>query len=149
MSVTLEQLNTAIADTLRTVSALKGGVQDIDELSEGIQDWPLAQVYWERYVPDTRAENNERTTFGAGVRVAGATFHIDGFVAKANHLGQNMLAVVQVADAVIAKLDAQRTKPYFGLTGIQGFRWTMERATFPYADQTFRGFRVVLDLVVF
>jgi hypothetical protein len=146
-SVSLEDINTAIADTMREITGVV--VQDFDELTEGINDWPLIQVYWERYVPDRRADNNERSTFGAGVRVSQATFHIDVFAKPRAHIGEDVTKLLTVMGWVIDKLNEQQRAPYFGLSGIKGYAWNAERVTFQYAQQQFSGGRVVLDVAVY
>lgn len=147
-SITIAQINTAVVETLGTAQGVTF-TQDADELTEGMQDVPTLQVYWENLTSDARADNADRSTFSKGVIVTRLTFHADVLVRPRAHIGEDMAATIALASAVNDVLEAQTQKPYFGLAGIQAFTYTAERVTFDYGKVSYAGTRFILTLTVF
>lgn len=156
--ITIAQINTAIATTLaaaegiaRTQDGADDGSSDdanLTPLSEGMNDTPTLQVYLESGLADASNEV-DRTTFRAGVRQTELVFHADVFGKQRAHIGEDMALIIQLTSAVWDILEAQDVKPYFGLEGIQAFRWTMQRVTFNYASTDYMGARFVITVRVF
>jgi len=154
-TVNLSQLNTAIVTTMEelVVAGVVNKVEDISELSEGIQDQPMMQVYWQSIVNDVSG-STDRTTFRGGVRQQDIVFHVDIYAQQRAHIGEDMSAMLTVVDAVIDKLEEQNIKPYFGLTEdairpIKAFSWQGDRAEFRYGDYQYVGARFTLSFRVF
>lgn len=147
MAITIAQINTAIKNTLDNMASLAAS-QDYNELSEGIVDWPMLQVYWQSTDGDDRS-GIQQTTFRGGVRRKHFVFHADVFAAQRAHLDQDMTAVLTAAEELTTLLEAQDTLPYFGLAGIRAYRWTVTRVNIVDGDSTFPGVRGVIELWVF
>lgn len=147
-NITIAQINTALVATLGTAEQLTFK-QDADALTEGMQDLPTLQVYWENLTSDALANNADRSTFGKGVIVTRLTFHADVYVRQRSHIGEDMAAVLELASTVNDVLEAQTSKPYFGLEGIQAFAYTAERVTFDYGKAAYAGIRFILTITVY
>lgn len=157
MAISIGQIVTAIATTLETATVLVSGtgvVQDANasELSEGIQDRNTLQVYPEEGRTDTTG-NTDRTGFRGGVRVTEITIHCDYYARQRSHIGEDMKALLDGADSIISVLEAQNTKPYFGLDGIKAFAWTWTRILFEYGQGNnsvkYVGVRFIFKITVF
>lgn len=156
-NITIAQISTAIALTLgeaegivRTQDGANDGEAENDTtpLSEGMNDTPTLQVYLESGLTDASNEV-DRTTFRAGVRQTELVFHADVFGKQRAHIGEDIALCTTLASALWDILEQQQVKPYFGLDGIQAFRWTMQRVVFTYATVDYAGLRFVLTVRVF
>lgn len=154
-SITLRQINTALTTAFADVATITGGlgvIQDLDEFTEAINDTPLLQIYPESLSQDVSG-NTDRTTFGAHTRQTEAVFHLDYYARRRSHIDEDVVGAIDGADAMIAILEAQDVKPYFGLAGIKAFSWSGQRVMFSYGSQDssilFAGFRIVLTLRIF
>jgi hypothetical protein len=74
------------------------------------------------------------TTFRTGVQQVEMTYYADLFARQRSHIGDDMTVLYSVMQAVRETLEGETVKPYFGLAGIQAFRWSAERVTFEYGD---------------
>jgi hypothetical protein len=151
--ITIAQICTAIAGALRDVPEIVR-VQDAaqvsieDGMSEAIADLPTAQVYWQ--TSETSAGfDSDRATFTAGVRVTQMLFHIDVYVRQRAQLNEDAAETLRIAEVVQTALEAQRTKPLFGLAGVQAFRWSAERVVFEYGQVGYAGVRFAVTVWVF
>lgn len=149
MSITLAQILDAIEATLAAAPTLARSMS-YDELTEGINDTPLLQVYPDSGNQDP-AGNTDRTTFKAGVRQTVLTINCDYYAQQRKHIGEDMAALVDGIDAMTNIFEAQDTKPYFGLDGIRAFSWSWQRVTFEYGDPNigYVGARFTLTIRVF
>lgn len=149
MSITTGQILDAIEATLSTAPTLARSMT-YDELTEGISDTPLLQVYPEAGDQDPSG-NSDRTTFKAGVRQTNLTINCDYYAQQRKHIGEDMAALVDGIDAMTTIFEAQDTKPYFGLDGIKAFHWSWQRVTFDYGDAAINyvGARFTLTIRVF
>jgi hypothetical protein len=145
MAITYAQINDAIEDKLGAALGLARS-QTYDELTDGMTDTPTLQVYWQRDNTDP-----SMTTFRTGVQQVEMTFHADLFARQRSHIGEDMKVLYEVMQEVREMLEAETTKPYFDLEGIQAFSWTSERVTFEYGDpsQPYVGVRYMLTVRVF
>lgn len=133
MAVTLAQMNTAIETTLATAAGLTFS-QDFNELTEGMQDTPTLQVYWAGHRVDPTSQAAQRS-FGAAVREKSFTFHADLYAQQRAHIGEDMAALLPVADAIETVLETQQTRPYFGLAEIKAIEdWEARLIIFEYGD---------------
>ena len=126
--VTLAEVCDAIEDTLDAATTLVAS-QSYDGLTEDVHDYPLLQVYPQRgeCMPGQQVE---RQTFQAGIRVTDYVIHADYYAKPVSHAAEAMEAVVDGVDAIETILEAQNTKPYFGMVGIQAYRWEWSRVVF-------------------
>jgi hypothetical protein len=149
MAITLAQVVDAIETTLGAAVTVARS-ESYDELTEGIHDLPMLQVYPEAGSQDP-AGGTERTSFQAGVRQTEFTIHADYYARQRRDIGEDMNALVAGIDALQDVLEAQDTKPYFGLDGIRGFRWSWNRVVFVYGDPQmgYVGARFVVVVRVF
>ena len=149
MSITIAQICDAIASTLSAATTTPR-TQSYDELTEGVNDVPMLQVYPENGNQDPSG-NTDRTTFKAGVRQTMLTIHADYYAHQRVHIGEDMAALVSGIDALTDIFEAQDTKPYFGLEGIQAFSWSWQRVTFQYGDPQYSyvGARFIINVRVF
>lgn len=149
MSITTAQILDAIEATLSVAPTLARSMS-YDELTEGINDTPLLQVYPESGDQDP-AGNTDRTTFKAGVRQTNLTINCDYYAQQRKHIGEDMAALVDGIDAMTTIFEAQDTKPYFGLDGIKAFHWAWQHVTFEYGEASIKyvGARFTLTLRVF
>lgn len=149
MNVTLTQMCDAVRDELKQADKVKRAMS-VADFKESIPDVALLQVYPESG-ETAMYSGTDRTTFRAGVRHSQAIIHVDCYARVRSQIGQDMKAAVELADAVINRLEQQRVSPYFGLQGLKAFRWTWERVTFTYGDPEtkFAGIRFVLSFDVY
>ena len=147
MAITIAQMADALTTTLGAAATV-ARAESYDELTEGIHDYPMLQVYWQGTANDVSG-NDDRTTYRGGVRQKEYTFYCDYYARPRSELAEDNAAVTNGADALEAVLEVQNTKPYFGLAGIKAFRWTGERVAFDYGGTLYAGCRYVLTLRVF
>lgn len=147
MAISLEELCDALETTLATVAKIDV-TQSFDELSDGIHDRFLLQVYPNSGNADAMGRT-DRATFKGGRRVTMHTIHCDIHVGPASDIGQDMGDTVNVIDEVWNKLEEQDEKPYFGEDGIQSWSWRYNYATFQYANYQTRGVRFYIDVWTF
>lgn len=131
-SVTLGQILTAIETTLSAAPTLARSM-NYNELSEGVPDMPMLEVYPESGTQDPSG-GTDRTTFKAGVRQTELIVVCDYYAQARAHLAEDMAKLVDGIDAMTDIFEAQDTKPYFGLEGIKAFSWQWRRVTFVRGD---------------
>ena len=150
MSITIAQICNAVESTLGAAATVKRS-QSYDGLTEGMQDFPTLQIYPEAGNQDPGGGNTDRTTFKAGVRQTELIVHADYYARQRSHLGEDMAAIVNGWDAITNELEKQDSKPYFGLDGLQAFKWTAQRVIFEYGDPKVRytGVRFVITFRIF
>ena len=145
--ITYAQICDAVKTTLAPAITY---VQSYNELTEGMADTPRLQVY-----PQSGSSNppqqTDRTTFQAVVRQQEITVYADLYASPRNEIGEDMAILLPLLDAVVTELEKQDTKPYFGLTGLKGWNWRWDRATFQYNDplQLYVGARFIFTFRVF
>jgi hypothetical protein len=149
MSITLAQICNAVETTLATATGLTY-TQSYNELEEGMNDTPTLQVYWNGLNQDPGG-TADRSTFRAGRRQTEIEIYCDLYATTRNEIGENMAALLPLIDAIQDVMEAQDAKPYFGLNGLQAFRWSAQRVTFQYTDplRLYVGARFILTFRVF
>jgi len=150
MNVTQTQIADALKDTLSLSETVKRSMTPAD-MKESIPDLPLLQIYPQSVRGASGSSQNDRNTFRGGVREQEQVWHVDAYARQRSYIGEDMAAVLTLTDAVIVVFERQQVKPYFGLAGIQGFRWQGERVTFVYGDPETKyvGVRFTLTLTLF
>jgi len=156
VTVTLHQICDAIETTLSTAAGLAVS-ETFDELTEGIHDRALLQVYPESCSVDAAvgiASHNDRTTSQRGVAVTEFVFHADVYAQQRTSIGEDMAALVPLIDAITVRLEAQKRSPLFGLTvggiaPIKSFKWSWSRVVFEYAEAKYMGARFVITVRIF
>lgn len=148
--VTYSSLVYAVADTLRNaITDLM--VQPYDQITEGIPQTPLLQVYPDNANVDD-VGSNDRASFGAQIRRTHFVVFADGFARPRSHLGEDLKAQMEMIERFDARLIEQTDAPLFGLPAIQSFHWKWQRATFPIGEGPSRieyaGCRFTIDLWV-
>lgn len=144
MAITLAQIVDAIEDTLDEATTLVRS-QSYDELTEGIHDLPLLQVYPETQTGVSVGAETDRMTFGGAggeedtpARDKEYIIHADYYARQRSHIGEDMAALVNGIDAMENVLEAVNVKPYFSLEGIKAFSWFWTRVAFQYGDPQVR-----------
>lgn len=148
MAITLGQTCDAIETTLGAATTVNRA-DSYDELTEGVHDLPLLQVYPENGTQDIGGAT-DRTTFQAVVRQTEFTIHADYYAAaRGTSIGEEMGRLVDGIDAITNILEGQDQKPYFGLEGIRAFSWRWDRVTFDYGGVAYVGARFTIIVRVF
>ena len=132
-SITIGQLLNAIESTLATAPTLARAMK-YSELTEGVSDTPMLEVYPESGDQDVASGSTDRTTFRAGVRQSQVVVNCDYYAQQRAHLGEDMAKLVDGIDALYTIFEAQDKKPYFGLVGLQAFHWQWQRVIFNRGD---------------
>jgi len=153
VTVTVHQLCDAIETTLSTATGLQVH-QTFDEITEGVHDRALLQVYPQSCTGVDSVNRNDRTTFNRGVAQTEFVFHADVYAQQRAHIGEDMAALIPLIDAITVRLEAQQNTPLFGLTvsgvaPIKSFRWSWERVLFEYAEAKHMGVRFTITVRVF
>lgn len=160
--VTFASISRAVADTLKAVRSPWGTdsdrhgivwVQNYDETTEGVNDWPLLRVLPHSGNTDNFAADTERLSFGAKVQGTLFTIEVLGYAKPRADLMEDLAAQVALVDAVDVVLGQQKIKPQFGLQAIQAFNWKWEKATLQIGSgesvQLYAGVTFTLELFIF
>lgn len=147
VTLTYAEICDGIRDTLAAAPSV-ARAQSYDELTEGIQDQPLFQVYPESCDPVAADSATQATTFRSVVIAESHTIHVDYYARQRSHIGEDMEVLVTGIDEIVPILEAQ-TCPPFGLDGVKSFQWSWSRVTFDYGGVLYVGARFVLQLRTF
>ena len=147
-SITFAQMVNAVEETLGVASSLVDS-QSYNELTEGIIDTPMLQVYWESAFQDPSG-GSAQSSFKSIIRQTHIVIRADLYAAQSSDLAEDMEKTIDVTEEIITILEEQLSRPFFGLEGIKAFSWTVSRANFTYGDQQtlFMGSRVDISLRV-
>jgi hypothetical protein len=145
-----------ICDAIAAVVATSPGIQDVqsyNQITEGMQDNMVAQVYPESAEVSWQSDT-DTITFCGGVQAMNMIVRVDLIGDERAHVGQNWGDVIDVASALHDTLAAEGNCtdgrcPHFGLNGIQSFRFTWQRVLFTYATALHVGVRFELEIRVF
>jgi hypothetical protein len=128
-----------------------GVVHSYNQLTEGIEDTPLAEVYWQSGNTDPIG-GQDRIAYGAAARATDLVYHVDVYAATRNDLGENMKTLVDLVDAFWTRLETITTGDILGITGVRAIKWQAERVTFERPAGSairFFGFRFVITVRIF
>lgn len=148
-TVTIYNIAEAIENTF-TAAGVFTKVQANEALQDGMQDALTIQIYPEEIIGDAKTRS-DRMTMGAKVRQTDLVFNVDVYARQRSHIGEDMKAVADAADAVIAVLEGQDATPPFSLAGLKTFHWRASRVIFEYGDPQTRyvGLRFTLTFSIF
>lgn len=162
-TVTVHQIVDAVEATLSTAAsfATSGRSETFDELTEGIHDTPMLQVYPDANTGTDRAWSTDRTAFTDATtgnvkhRQKEYTILADVYANQRSNIGEDMARLVTAIDEIEDILETLDC-PLFGLTvagavkgPIRSFRWSWQRVIFDYGGVGYMGARFTLNLVVF
>lgn len=155
--ITFGSISRAVADTLKAVRSSFAQaavvVQNYNEITEGVNDWPMLRVLPKQGRVDPFASNTERSSFGGKIQASSFTLEIIGYAKPRADLAEDLAAQLALVDGVDAILASQTGIPQFGLQAIRGFNWNWERATLQIgtgdAVQLYAGVTFTLELFIF
>lgn len=116
-------ISKGLTDTIAAGTSLIKRAQAMDELTEDYPDLPLLQVYLEE-------SETEEVSFQSAKLNTEALYHADIPVRPRSQMTEDMLACVEMGDAVQTILENEKVRPLFGLSGIAAFRWRWSRVVF-------------------
>lgn len=120
MAITLVQILDAINDTLGAAAGMARS-ESYDELTEGIHDLPMLQVYPESCEQDPSGAV-DRTAFRGGVRQTYFMINADLYAQQRAHIGEDMAKLVAMLDTMQDVFEEQDYPPYFDLMVSRRFR---------------------------
>lgn len=155
--ITFGIISRAVADTLKAVkssfTATPVIVQNYDEITEGVNDWPLLQVLPRKGKVDPFASNTERSSFGGKVQATSFSLEIIGYAKPRAYLAEDLKAQMALVDGVDVVLSSQNGLPQFGLQAVKGFNWDWERQTLQIGEgdsaQKYAGVVFTVELFIF
>jgi hypothetical protein len=128
--------------------------QDHDELTEGVSDTPLLQVYPDSGDTVSTDSGTDKMTLGhrdgtAPHRQERIVIIADYFASHRAHLGQDMGRLVAGIDAIRSKLKEQNNdETPFGVYGVDSFQWRWDRVTFEFGGANYVAARFWLTIRV-
>lgn len=138
-TVTVRQICDAIHDTLGAALVAAGTLidsQNFDELTEGINDEKILQIYPEEETVVSSGSGTQKLTFGSTPFIdEEIVIHADYYARQRSHIGEDMDLLVTGIDAIRANLKTQNCPNPFDLTGIANFQWSWRRVVFEYGSQ--------------
>ena len=152
MAITIVQMNSAIHDEFANNLTTIDYTQDYDNLGEGLANTPLLQVYWNSLSSVSEGSATDRRTFGGGakpIRTKRYVFRADLYCDPRGMLDANFIQMLPIVDEINNLLEAQDTKPYFGLDGIQSYTFSCERGVITYAQTDYPVVQWTIELYVF
>jgi hypothetical protein len=126
--------------------------ESYDELSEGINDENVLQVYPESIDPVAAgSETHKRTLGGSGGPVIheAITVFADYYARQRSHIDEDMATLVAGIQAVREELKNQDCPTPFGLENVGSFQWSGNRVIIEYAGVQFMAWRWTLVFEVF
>ncbi|KPJ77283.1 MAG: hypothetical protein AMJ81_00030 [Phycisphaerae bacterium SM23_33] len=139
---TLDALLDAIEGIMDDAASLVRS-QTYDELTEGIHDYPLLQVYPEENTGTDWTGETDRVTLSGKHSVKEYTVHADIYARQRSHIAEDMKKCVDVANETEDILD-NLSYPLFGLACVTSFRWSWRRVVFEYGGVKYMGARFVI-----
>jgi len=143
-TLTQAQICNAIESTIGAAIATLV-TQSYDELTEGINDTPLLQVYPNNGEPDNETA---QFTFGRGLIVNRQAFAMDIYTRQRSQIAEDMKSITEMIPTIETVLEAQKEDP-FGLGGIKAFTWRWEAVVFTYAGADYSGIRWTINVMLY
>lgn len=149
-TITLAQICNAVESELGAATTLERS-ESYDELTEGVSDTPMLQVYPDSCALVSTGSGTDKLTLGGDPphRQQTITIIADYFAHHRANIGEDMAHLVDGVDAITLTLEAQNTCPPFGLAGIRTFQWRWDRVVFDYGGAKYMGARFTIVLQVF
>jgi hypothetical protein len=149
--ITVAAICTAIEEYIGIALVTSGDLvqsQNYDELTEGINDPRVLQVYPEASEPISDKSEIQQQTLGTDPVIAEAiTIHADYYARQRSHIGEDMSQLVSGIDAIRASIKAQACDN-FGID-IKEFQWRWERVTFEYGSVQYAGARFYITVRIY
>lgn len=150
--VTILEICESIKNTLGTAEGILKA-QGMDEITEGLEDLPLIQVYWAGFEKSS-GSNTDRRTFGTPqckpIRQTLHNIRVDVVARQRSHVNLDMKAIAVTAHAVDTVLEEQDVTPYFGNSDIKAFRYSCEYVpNFQSGDGIYSGERFTIEITLF
>jgi hypothetical protein len=124
-------------------------VQNYDELTEGMNTLPTAQIYWNDLSIDSTTDT-VAYTLPSKRRARDLTYFIDIYVKRRNHLRLNMSETVRWADLLWDKLEEKAVCGAFNDDpAVNVISMDVERVTFEYATTLYPGVRATIIVRAF
>jgi hypothetical protein len=152
MAITIAQINSAIHDTFANNLTTIDYTQDYDNLTEGLANTPLLQVYWNTLNPVSEGSSTDRRTFSGGskpIRTKRYLFNVDLYLDPRSDIDRNFSQMLPIVDEINDILEEQDEQPYFGLAGIQSYTWSCQRGNIEYAQVLYPVVQWVIEIYVF
>lgn len=154
MAITLTQINSAIHDTIANNLTTIDYTQDYDDLTEGLANTPLLQVYWNNLQFVSEGSSTDRRTFGGDsnkkpVRTKRYTFRADLYLDPRAMLDTVFSEMLPIVDEINDILEDQDQEPYFGLSGIKSYTFSCERGNIEYANASYPVVQWTIEIYVF
>jgi hypothetical protein len=151
-TVTIKQICDAIDTTLGQALIASGDLtdsQNFNELTEGINDERILQIYPEEQTPVSMGSATQKITFGSTPFIdEEIVIFCDYYGRQRSHIGEDMAQLVSGIDVIRANLKTQNCPNPFALTGIANFQWSWNRVVFEYGGPELKyigaRFRLVL-----
>ena len=147
------ELATLLSDIETTLAAAPSVLltQNYDELTEGVSETPLLQVYPEGCDPVSRKSETDRITLGGttgGVVQKIYTVNCDCYISQRHFIAQDMRDLVVAIDELMDILEAQPRGDLFGNSTVNSFKWSWKRVSFTYSGALFVGVKILLKVNV-
>lgn len=144
MSYNLGDIVDGIESTLSAAPSLIR-TESYNELTEGIHDYPMLQVYPEANIGTSRDSETHKLTLQTKHTIKEYTIHADLYAHVRGNIGEDMERLVDAIDDIEDILDAQQCDP-FGVESIISFRWSWNRVVFTYGGFDYVGARFLLTV---
>lgn len=150
---TLDALVDAIETTLSAAASLVRS-QTYDELTEGIHEYPMLQVYPAGNTGTSWGSETDRYTFRGPIAgtattmyhsIKEYTIYADVYARQRAHIDEDMGKMVTTVNEIEDILDMQPCPP-FGRSEIFSFRWSWDHVTFDYGGVMYVGARFVITV---
>lgn len=140
--VKLTEICDAIDTNLGEVLVASGDLvrsDNYDELTEGMNDPRVLQIYPESEAPVSTDSQTQRRTFGDDPVIDETILiHADFYAKQRSNLGDDMIILLNGIDVIRDELKKQNCPRPFGLNAIQNFQWRWERTIFDYGAPELR-----------
>ena len=125
-------------------------IQNFDELTEGINDQNVLQIYPESGGPVSGNSETHKFTLGSDpVIIEDMVIHLDYYARQRSHLGEDMAQLVTGLDVIRAKIKEECTAcSIFGID-VKNFQWEWNRFVITYAEADIVGVRFILRIRIF
>ena len=125
-------------------------VQNFDELTEGMNDENVLQIYPESGGPVSGESATHKFTLGPDpVIIEDMVIHLDYYARQRSHLGEDMAQLVAGLDVIRAKIKEECTAcSIFGIN-VKNFQWEWNRFVITYAEADYVGVRFILRIRIF
>lgn len=141
---TLDELVDGIETVLSAAASLVRS-QTYDEITEGITEYPLLQVYLEENSGTDFTTNTDRITLTGKHSIKEYTVHADVYARVRANIGQDMGQLTTTINEIEDILDNQGCPP-FDLDFLTSFRWSWRRVVFRYNNVDFVGARFMITV---